>query len=470
MIELLGKFIAELRRSGVPVSISEHVDAAKATEVIELTDRSLLRSSLQATLVKDHQHESAFLRTFDLFFDAGNAEFELREGGERRSERNSAEATTDHGDPGVKGAPTMSHSDLTEVLADALRNHDDSALATAAAEAVARYAGIDQSRPLGDKYYLERTMRKIDQERLEEKLRATRSESPTRWQEQAYEQELKAMIRHLRHYLERSIRRQLVANRGVEEMAKVLRKPLPEDVDVMHATTEELAQLEKTLQPLSRKLAVRLARKRRRRHRGAIDMRHTVRSSLSTGGVPIDVRFKPPRPVKPEIMVIADISGSVSSFARFTLLLVHAISSQFSKVRSFVFVDGLDEVTRFFDGHADPKTAVERINHEADVIAGDGHSDYGRALLTFFDRHIEEVTRRSTVLILGDARNNYHQSQHEIVREIAARAKSVYWLNPEPKAYWNSGDSILAAYEPYCTGVVEVRTIRQLEHFVGSLA
>ena len=149
----------------------------------------------------------------------------------------------------------------------------------------------------------------------------------------------------------------------------------------MHANREEMAQLERALRPLSRKLAVRLARRRRRRHRGPVDLRHTVRRSLSTGGVPIDLRFKPPRPAKPEIIVIADISGSVASFARFTLHLVHAISSQFSKVRSFVFVDGARRGQPALRGRRRPAEAVERINAEADVIAFDGHSDYGRALL-----------------------------------------------------------------------------------------
>jgi len=270
--------------------------------------------------------------------------------------------------------------------------------------------------------------------------------------------------------IERVIRERLVEDRGSEALAKSVRKPLPEDLDVMHANRDEMAQLERALRPLSRKLAVRLARRRKRRRRGPVDLRHTVRRSLSTGGVPIDLRFKPPHPAKPEIFVIADISGSVASFARFTLHLVHAISSQFSKVRSFVFVDGLDEVTRLFDGVDDPAEAVARINAEADVIAFDGHSDYGRALLTFHERFAKDVTRRSTILILGDARNNYHQAHAEVVADLKYRAKAVYWLNPEPTAYWNSGDSIVNQYAPYCERVIECRTLRQLEAFVGELS
>ena len=238
----------------------------------------------------------------------------------------------------------------------------------------------------------------------------------------------------------------------------------------MHATREELVALRKALQPLSRKLAVRLARKRRHGRKGPLDFRSTVRHSLSTGGVPVDPKFRYPRPAKPEIMVIADISGSVASFARFTLHLVHAISSQFSKVRSFVFIDGIDEVSRFFEHVDDPSEAVHRINTEADVIWVDGHSDYGHALTEFWERWGDELTPRTSVLLLGDARNNYHATNSWVVREIANRVRHVYWLNPEPRAYWNSGDSIVGEYAVHCDDVYECRTLRQLERFVGELA
>ena len=269
--------------------------------------------------------------------------------------------------------------------------------------------------------------------------------------------------------IEAEIRERLVQDRGAEAMAESLRETLPQDVDVMHANREEMERLERALRPLSRKLAVRLARRRRHRHRGPIDLRHTVRSSLSTGGVPIDLRFRPPRPAKPEIVVIADVSGSVASFARFTLHLVHAISSQFSQVRSFVFVDGLDEVTHLFAETDDPARAVERIAAEANVVAADGHSDYGRALGVFAADYAHQLTRRTTVLVLGDARNNYHPAQAHVLEEIRSRVKALYWLNPEPRAYWDSGDSILGLYAAHCDDVVECRTLRQLESFVGGL-
>lgn len=365
----------------------------------------------------------------------------------------------------------MSANELSELLFRALMNGDMEAMRAGASEAVSRYAGMEPGRPVGGTYYLYRTLRSLELEALEERLLAgTMRANPDELGDRLARDEVRARIEQLKAEIEREIRERLVEDRGSRALAKSVRKPLPEDLDVMHANREEMAQLERALRPLSRKLATRLARKRRRRRRGPVDLRHTVRRSLSTGGVPLDLRFKPPRPAKPEIFVIADVSGSVASFARFTLHLVHAISSQFSKVRSFVFVDGLDEVTRLFEGVEDPADAVARINAEADVIAFDGHSDYGRALMTFHDLYAKDLTKRSTVLILGDARNNYHQANAEVLADLHYRAKAVYWLNPEPTSYWNSGDSIVNQYAPYCDRVIECRTLRQLEAFVGELA
>ena len=215
-------------------------------------------------------------------------------------------------------------------------------------------------------------------------------------------------------------------------MAKTLRKPLPEDVDFMHASREEMADLRKAIYPLTRKLAVRLARKRRHGRKGPLDFRNTVRHSLSYGGVPAEPKFRYPRPSKPEIIVVADISGSVAAFARFTLQLVYAISHQFSKVRAFVFIDGIDEVTRFFEGVEDIAEAIHRVNTEADVVWVDGHSDYGHAFEVFWNTYGKDVGPKTTVMILGDARNNYHASQSWVVKEIAAQGPPR--LLAEPRA------------------------------------
>ena len=478
MLSVLGSFIGELRTAGIPVSMSEHVDAAKAVEVIDVSDRALLRSALAATLVKNGDHLPVFYTAFEVFFSTRswqNAQDVF--GDDSEDEGESPEGAAGANGPGRVGGDgggstsSLSAQELAELLFRALRDGNRDQLRRAASEAVSRYAGMEPGRPVGGTYYLYRTLRNLDLENLERRLIEFSGDvgSEEELVQRLARDEAHLRVERLKTEIERVIRERLVEDRGAEALAKSVRRPLPEDLDVMHANRDEMAQLERALRPLSRKLAVRLARRRRLRHRGPVDLRHTMRRSLSTGGVPMDLRFKPPRPAKPEIIVIADISGSVASFARFTLHLVHAISSQFSKVRSFVFVDGLDEVTRLFEGVDEPAEAVARINAEADVVAFDGHSDYGRALLTFHTRFANVVTRRSTVLILGDARNNYHQAHAEVLADLRYRAKALYWLNPEPTSYWNSGDSIIGQYSPYCDRVIECRTLRQLEAFVGGL-
>jgi uncharacterized protein with von Willebrand factor type A (vWA) domain len=185
--------------------------------------------------------------------------------------------------------------------------------------------------------------------------------------------------------------------------------------------------------------------------------------------VPADPRFRRPRPAKPELALIADVSGSVASFARFTLQLVYAVSVQFTKVRCFVFIDGIDEVTDLFEEADDVGEALARVSTEADVVRTDGHSDYGNALLSFFRRWGPELSSRTGVILLGDARNNYHAAESWALGEIRARARRLYWLNPEPRSYWDTGDSIMSEYAPHCDGTFECRNLRQLEHFVEQL-
>jgi uncharacterized protein with von Willebrand factor type A (vWA) domain len=342
-----------------------------------------------------------------------------------------------------------------------------------ARQSVKRFAGMEPGRPVGGTYYLYRTLRNLDLdnmlERLMEQAREDSPEPLSPLEERLERDEYEHRIEEFRKEVEAEIRRRLVADRGVEAMAKTLRKPLPEDIDFMHASREEMVQLRKALQPLTRRLAVRLARKRRHGRKGALDFRNTVRHSLSYGGVPAEPKFRYPRPAKPEIFVIADISGSVAAFARFTLHLVYAISGQFSKVRSFVFIDGIDEVTRFFEGTEDIVEAIHRVNSEADVVWVDGHSDYGHAFEVFWQRYGRDVGPKTTVIILGDARNNYHASNNWVIKEIRAKARHVYWLNPEPRAYWDTGDSIVGEYATHCDGAFECRNLRQLERFVDHL-
>jgi uncharacterized protein len=368
----------------------------------------------------------------------------------------------------------MTPEEMMAMLYQALMNGDDAMMRALARQAVSKFAGMEPGRPVGGTYYLYRTLRNLDLDNMLDKLMDAQKEQlggeMTPLEERLEKDEFDDRIEKFKKEIEAEIRRRLVADRGAEAMAKTLRKPLPEDVDFMHASRDEMGNLKKALGPLTRKLQARLARKRKHERRGPLDFRATVRHSLSYGGVPAEPKFKYPRPSKPELMVVADISGSVAAFARFTLMLVYAIQNQFSKVRSFVFIDGIDEVTDYFKGVDDVTEAVHRVNTEADVVWVDGHSDYGHAFEVFWEKWGQQIGPKTTVLLLGDARNNYHASQSWVVKEIRAKARHVYWLNPEPKSYWNTGDSIVGEYGTHTDGVYECRNLRQLEGFVEKLA
>ena len=473
MLDLLGGFIQELRAAGLPVSLTENLDAMEAVQHIPIEDREAFKYALAATLVKNNAHWRAFETVFEVYFSLRGPQYDLAGEGDLAAMLDDAGAQGQR-QQGGGAMDQLTQEELAAMLLQALLNGDDAMARALARLAVERYAGMEPGRPVGGTYYLYRTLRHLDLDGIFDKLmEASRQQAGgelTPLEERLERDEYTARIERLKQEIEAEIRRRLVADRGVEAMAKTLRKPLPEDVDFMHASRDEMQALRKALAPLTRKLAVRLARKRRHGRKGPLDFRNTVRHSLSYGGVPAEPKFRYPRPSKPEIMVVADISGSVAAFARFTLHLVYAISNQFSKVRSFVFIDGLDEVTRFFEGVDDITEAVHRINTEADVVWVDGHSDYGHAFEVFWDRFGREVTGRTTVLLLGDARNNYHASQAWVVGELRKKARHVYWLNPEPRSYWDTGDSIVSEYGTHTDGVYECRNLRQLEQFVELLA
>ncbi|HSL58910.1 MAG TPA: VWA domain-containing protein [Acidimicrobiales bacterium] len=477
MLELLSGFIGELRAAGIPVSLSENIDAMEAVRHIPLEDREALKYALAATLVKNDSHWRAFETVFEVYFSLRGREYRLNDDDAADGAGDAGELDPMEqpgGQPGAGAGQDMTPEELAEMLYQALMRGDEALMRAIARQSVRRFAGMEPGRPVGGTYYLYRTLRNLDLDgvldRLMEQARGQAPDGLTPLEERLERDEFEARIDRLKKEVEAEIRRRLVADRGVEAMAKTLRKPLPEDVDFMHASREEMANLRKAIYPLTRKLAVRLARKRRHGRKGPLDFRSTVRHSLSYGGVPAEPKFKYPRPSKPEIFVIADISGSVAAFARFTLHLVYAISGQFSKVRAFVFIDGLDEVTTYFEGVEDISQAVHRVNTEADVVWVDGHSDYGHAFEVFWERYGKDIGPKTSVMILGDARNNYHASQAWIIAEIEKRARNVFWLNPEPRSYWDTGDSIVGEYGAHCDGVFEVRNLRQLEGFVENLA
>lgn len=463
MLGLLTGFIDELRAAGLPVSMVEAIDAAAVLDHVNMGDREAFKSALGATLVKRARHYEAFEIAFEVYF------------GLRYLEPIGDEPFTDliSGGAGAgSGGGEVTDEMLIEVLLRAIRTEDQALLRAVVRAAVDHLAGMEPGRPVGGTYYLYRVLRRLQVDQLAERLlaEAVRDTEPTALTRRLLSEEIELRLDQFRAEVRAEIRRRLVADRGHEAVAKTLRRPLVEDIDLLHAGRAELAAVERAVHPLTRKLAVRLARRRKRDRHGRLDIRSTIRRSLSAGGVLMEPRFRSAVPSKPELFVLSDVSGSVATFARFTLQLVFALSHEFSRVRSFAFIDAIDEVTKFFGPGADFAEALRRVGTEAEVVWLDGHSDYGNAFHQFQHRYLGELTPRSVLIVTGDARTNYHDPNVVAFAEAASLARAVYWLNPEAQRYWDTGDSVIDAYAPFCDGVFEVRNLRQLERFVEEVA
>jgi uncharacterized protein len=465
MLGVITGFIDELRAAGVPVSMVEAIDGMRAVEAIALHSRIGLRETLRATLVKNHRHERAFDTAFDTYFST--LPFPVEDGDvSGRPDLPGAESDRSGAEDGMP----FDLDQLLDSLLEALAGLDDERLRRGARQAVEELAGMEPGRPVGGTYYLYRTLRRLELKELQDRLLEALigDQDLSDFDRRLLEEEVESRIQDLREEIEQEIRRRLVADRGRDAVARTLRRPLIEDVDLMHATTKELAEMEDAIGPLTRKLASKLARRRRKRT-GRLDFRRTMRKSLATGGVPADPQFRHPRPHRPEVWLLCDISGSMATFSRFTLQFTHAMSTHFSKLRSFAFVDTIDEVTGFFGPGVDFGSALQRVTTEAEVVWLDGHSDYGNSMETFFNRYGRQLTPRTTVIITGDARNNYRPPRAAALADVARSARALVWLNPEPKAYWDTGDSAMSHYAEHCTSVHEVRTLRQLELFIEEL-
>lgn len=447
MLPALLDFVRALRRAGVPVAVSDDLDAVRALKFIPMEDRAAFRATLAATMIKSEAHRPAFDTLFDLYFGTGR-------GPEALEQRDSEDD------------PSAGEEDYLEELFQAMLAGDDEALRDLARRAVAQFGRVETDRA-GSPYFEYRVFRVVDLNTLMGRMMRELSQGrdPTPLEERLWRDEVEARARRFREEVQSEVRRRLAEHKGAERVAKHSVRPLPEDLEFVRATRDEILQLRRAIGPLARRLATRLAMKRKHARRGRLDVRKTVRASLSTGGVPFETRFRHRSPHKPELFVLCDISGSVSAFARFTLMFVHAFQAQFSRVRSFVFVDTLDEVTHLFE-HEDFLAAIDRMNAEAQVVWLDGHSDYGTSLERFWSDAGSAIGPRASVLILGDARNNYRESGSWVIKEMRKKAKRVYWLNPEPQQYWDTGDSIAEEYARHADGMVEVRNLRQLESFV----
>jgi uncharacterized protein len=258
-----------------------------------------------------------------------------------------------------------------------------------------------------------------------------------------------------------------VADRGAQAVRETRRVELPEDMDIVTASAAEQRAMAAAIGPLAQRLTYVLARLAVRRR--TLSIRRTMQRAMGTGGVPFRLVTERARPPRPEIVVLADMSGSVAAFSRFTLDLLVALDSRLNRLRVFSFVDGVADITGLVREARGAGRRLSTREAARDAVRWSGSSDYGYVMREFAREFAPRLTRRSVVLVVGDARSNYGDPRVEAFRDICERAGRVYWLNPEPRRFWNEGDSVIGRYAPLCAQVRECRTLRQIADFVESL-
>jgi uncharacterized protein with von Willebrand factor type A (vWA) domain len=443
LADALDGLVTELRTVGVPVSVTEKVDAVHSLLHL-LPNRPAVKHGLGAALVKHAEHVTVFDALFDLYFGTDEA--------------HELDALDDDG--------------LQALLGTALAE-DSPTLTRAVVRAVVdRHAGIEPGRQVAGTFYAFRALRAVRAQDLGEAI----AERAPAWAEagplarKLIRDEAERRVGVFRSEVAAEIRRRLVSERGAADVARTLRTPLPEDADFLTASPERIAEMRAVVAPLARALAARLVARHRSQGRGSLDFRKTIRRSLSLGGVPAAPAFRPPRALRPQVVVLADISASVATFAGFALQLIYALRAELAGLRAFVFVDGMAEITDLLRDSPDIGATVRRINEEALGVRLEASSDYGSALQQFSEEHGNHLDWRSIVLVLGDARANYLPPRVDAARAIARRVGRLYWLNPEPRSIWGTGDSVIDEYVSVCDGVFECRNLRQLRHVVDAVA
>ncbi|MET8651009.1 vWA domain-containing protein [Nocardia aurea] len=453
MTDRLVDFVGILRDYGITAGPSETVDAAEAILALGLTDTHRLRSGLAATLLRRNGQRAVFDQLFDLYF-LGIDTIDPHP----PEQPESLEAIRDRvvsvlADDERTTTTELARETLTRLggYGGAGAGRTPNSVGTGSGMGWSSYQTMKALRPeelidriaetMGGTDELATAVHTIEAERRVDAFRATvRTEAMLR----------SAQLRGTDY----------IARRGVESAT--------DHVDFLGAREQDLAEMRRLVTPLARKLATRLAARRKKSVRGHIDMRRTLRRSMATGGVPIDPVLRARKHGRPDLVILADLSGSVTGFAEFTLHLTQALQDQFSRVRSFGFVDTCDEITPYFTPGTPPAPGIAtRIIRETHVSRF-GSSNYGEAFRAFTTTHLEALGPRTSLLILGDARTNRTDPNLDALHLMLDRAKNVYWLNPEPARSWSTGDSAAATYAEHVT-MHECRNVEQLTTVIGRL-
>jgi hypothetical protein len=464
------EFTNLLRKSGVRVSVSEAIDAFEAIDVLALDERELFKDALRAAMVKRGDEIETYDQLFDLFWSGFYDN--LREGfGDMGAAL--AESGIDLDELLRQIAEQLGQMegsvDLSE-LAKALLTQDLSSL-EGMIRAAAEAAGIERiENMLQVGFFSRRTTEQLGVEGAMDQLQALMEQLEEGGMPREQIEAMRELIQRLLETMRRAVRdytERELQTRNHDYMEKFRREMLTEK-SFYHLTEDEIRRMREVVVRLAQRIKNVLSIRRKRLKRGKLDLHTTLRRNMARGGIPFEVVFKQRKKERPKLVILCDVSSSVANVSRFMLQFMYGLQEAFTKIRCFVFVAEIGEVTPVFQ-EREVTTAIEKALDGGDVINVYTRSNFGFAFHEFWRNHLSSVDKKTTVLILGDARNNYNDPRAWCLRDIQSKAKNVVWLNPESPSAWGFGDSVMDRYVPYCDIVEECRNLRQLSRIVDQI-
>lgn len=466
----LVSFIQVLRSHDVRVSPAETLDAMDVAVQLGYNDRELLRDGLAMTLAKTPEEEATFLTCFDRFFSQDLADFSAQETAAdagapedgAAGDGETPEGDMDSAEPSQPSALEMaadSNAELQQLLSSQLMqdlmNNDRNALTLAMTRAGER-VGLQNIQMFTQRgQFTRRILDAMGEEQIRSAvISLEREENPALPELQRYRDMLREQVRD---YVEREYLLH-AEGRTQQFMDDILARTRLNNIEHVY-----LHRVQEIIRKMAKKLASRHARKRPPRKRGQLHMAKTLRRGIANDGVLFDTYWRSTRKEKSQVLAVCDVSGSVAAYAKFLLLFLYSLQDVLPKVRSFAFSSHLGEVSEYFTTHPVAE-AIELINWKFG-----GATDYGNSFVDFARLAMDDINSGTTVIILGDARNNNGDPKLEIMQSIYQRARQVIWLNPESRRSWGTGDSEMLRYQSACHFSAECNNLKQLERIVDQL-
>ena len=480
MEQTLGAFIKALRMAEIRVSTAETLDAFNAVELVGYRDRQLMKNTLSMVLSKTPDEKEAFETCFESFytfdrFRQGKRAFEDEhqqsddvDDSERRSnDGNRGEGSGKGGSGGQPGEgddeEQLGSGEMSEVqseLGKLLMANDSIALAMGMSDA-AKEVELSKIAVFTQKgLYTRRIMEAMGLRELQGEIGLLGKSEQT--PDRRLGQELKRRREYLREQVRDYVEQQFMLHADAE--GRQLREELLRKVKLSNVDHRNFHHVKEVVFRMAKKLIALYSKRKKVYKRGALHVPRTLRHNMQYDGAIFDLHWKSIKVDRPKVFAICDVSGSVANYARFMLMFLYSLDEVMPNVRSFAFSSDLGEVTDLFKRN-DIEDAISKALRD---YSG-GATDYGQAFLDFKKQCLNDVNNKSTVIILGDARNNYGDARADVLKELYDRAKRVIWLNPEPKNTWNVGDSEMKKYGAYSHQVEECNCLMHLERVVGNL-